>query len=245
MSGENIIILFDIPSPWPSKAWSPNTWKVRYLLNLKQLAYRTEWVEYPDIAEHCKQIGATHTSTMDDGSPYYTLPIIKDLSTGKVISESFSITKYLEETYPDSIPVLPKGTVGLQDAFIDAFLKRFGCVGNCIIPRARLNPRSWEYYVETREKWWQKPLSEIAPKGDEEVECWRKLEKNLDSVDGWYSGNQWIMGDSITFADIVVVSYMAWIRLTLRDKWDEEVSKWHSGRWANMVQHFDKYSAVV
>ena len=29
----DIIIFYDIPSTLPGKAWSPNTWKTRYVMN--------------------------------------------------------------------------------------------------------------------------------------------------------------------------------------------------------------------
>jgi glutathione S-transferase len=42
--------------------------------------------------------------------------VIKDLNTGKVISDSNRIATYLDETYPEH-PLVPLGTSGLQFAF--------------------------------------------------------------------------------------------------------------------------------
>ena len=73
------IVFFDIPSLAKGKAWSPNTWKVRYVrdlelivigtdavlrrfcLNIKNIPYKTVWVEFPDIENLCKKIGAEAT----------------------------------------------------------------------------------------------------------------------------------------------------------------------------------------
>ncbi|KAI0322567.1 hypothetical protein OF83DRAFT_1080149 [Amylostereum chailletii] len=60
------ITLYDIPgNAWPKKAWSPNCWKVRYFLNMKDIPHKTIWVEYPDIEPEMKKIGAKPTGIRD------------------------------------------------------------------------------------------------------------------------------------------------------------------------------------
>ncbi|KAK0452716.1 uncharacterized protein EV420DRAFT_1630370 [Desarmillaria tabescens] len=91
-------ILYDIPSTVSNKAWSPNVWKARYVLNYKGLPYRTEWVDSP-------------TSKPSDGvAPHYTLPLLHDHSTGASVSESAAIARYLDKTYPETPVVIPAGT---------------------------------------------------------------------------------------------------------------------------------------
>ncbi|KAJ8699426.1 hypothetical protein PTI98_002541 [Pleurotus ostreatus] len=68
------IIFYDIPSSLEPQAWSHNTWRVRYALNIKGIPYQTVWVEYPDIEAVCKKIGASPTG---EEAPHYTLPVIK------------------------------------------------------------------------------------------------------------------------------------------------------------------------
>jgi hypothetical protein len=80
-------------------------------LNYKGLAYKTEWIEYPDIADLCKKIGAEPTMIRKDGRPYYSLPVIQDPKTGAVISDSARIAEYLDETYPDTPKVFPAGAL--------------------------------------------------------------------------------------------------------------------------------------
>jgi hypothetical protein len=131
------ILFYDIPSRLPVKdrAWSPNTWKIRqrtssvsfmhrsanytlprWTLNYKQLSYKTVWVEYPDIEALSLEIGAEPAHKRENGDPYYTLPIIKDPNTDKIISDSHNIALYLDETYPER-QVMPKGTAGLFFGF--------------------------------------------------------------------------------------------------------------------------------
>lgn len=49
------LLLFDIPSK-EGRAWSPNVWKVRAVLNYKKIPYRTEWIEFPDIEPKMKEL---------------------------------------------------------------------------------------------------------------------------------------------------------------------------------------------
>ncbi|KAI0786210.1 hypothetical protein C8Q75DRAFT_772768 [Abortiporus biennis] len=98
------IIFYDLPASddYALKAWSPNTWIVRLVLNVKRLPYRTEWVEFPDIQALYTKLGILPKSKKMDGSPWYTVPIIHDPSTNTTISEVFLIVQYLDTHYPSS-----------------------------------------------------------------------------------------------------------------------------------------------
>lgn len=48
------------------------------------------------------------------GKPWYTLPIIYDPSTDRVVADSLEIAKYLDEQYPETPNVIPPGTDALQ-----------------------------------------------------------------------------------------------------------------------------------
>ncbi|PBK91108.1 hypothetical protein ARMGADRAFT_1032165 [Armillaria gallica] len=84
--------------------------------------YQTVYVELLDIEALAKKIGASPTSTKADGvSPFYTIYILQDGSTGAVVSDSAAIAGYLDKTYPSSEPMLIlTGTMTLQLAFADA-----------------------------------------------------------------------------------------------------------------------------
>ena len=89
----------------------------------KKLEFTTEWVELPDIEVLYHTHGIPASSTRLDGSPYYTLPLIHDLSTGAFVSESLVIAKYLDATYPDTPRLLPLGgdeSFVLHKVFVDA-----------------------------------------------------------------------------------------------------------------------------
>jgi glutathione S-transferase len=84
--------------------------------------------------------------------------------------------------------------------------------------------------------------------GEEHVKSMEKIKDALGKIDAWIklSGptSSHIMGDTISFADVWTVSHLKWIQLVVPDFW-EEIQLWHDGRWANLLQDFEKYGTVV
>ena len=75
----------------------------------KGLPFKTEWIEYPDICPRMREMGAEPTGKWESGAPLYTLPVIKDDATGKVVSDSWKIALYIEDTYADKPTLFPFG----------------------------------------------------------------------------------------------------------------------------------------
>ncbi|KAJ7263787.1 hypothetical protein C8J57DRAFT_1718821 [Mycena rebaudengoi] len=248
---EPILTFYDIPSTQPGNAWSPNTWKTRHSLNYKGIPYKTVWLEYEEIEPVSKRLGAAPTRNKPDGRPHYTLPMIHDPSTGAVVSESIKITEYLDETYPDTPRLFPAGTAAFQHVFeeyVGSLL--LGTLPLYALPasHAILNPVSEAYFRRTREALFGKTFEELTPKGEEHVKSMQKIKDALGKIDGWIKLNgaecSYIMGDTISFADVWMVSYLKWIQLVLPDLW-EEIKLWHDGRWASLLQDFEKYAKVA
>ncbi|KZT66102.1 hypothetical protein DAEQUDRAFT_480082 [Daedalea quercina L-15889] len=114
----------------PSKAWSPNTWKTRYLLNLKGLPYHMQWVEYPDIASLHKSFGLPPTYTRTIIA--YTLLMIYDPRTKRVIADSIKIAAYLDDEYIETPAVFPKELRAFRAIFNQAFM---GAIGRLTLSR--------------------------------------------------------------------------------------------------------------
>ncbi|KAJ6509005.1 hypothetical protein C8R45DRAFT_815595 [Mycena sanguinolenta] len=248
------IVLYDIPSKAPGCAWSPNTWKIRYALNYKGLTYTTEWVEYPDIADFCKKIGAEPSATRKDGTPYYSLPVIQDPKTGAIISDSTRIAEYLDSTYPDTPKLIPAGTNVLQKTFCIAYDDATRPLLQFIIPSVAkvLRPRSEEYFVRTREASFGKKLTEVYPSGEEHTAAWREVEAGFGKVDHWLNesmnaGKPYIMGDVVSFADFMLAGEMQWFMKGFGQESDlwKDMLKWHGGRWAKLVDNFKKYEGPL
>ncbi|KAJ7206344.1 hypothetical protein GGX14DRAFT_643426 [Mycena pura] len=232
------IVLYDIPSAHPHNAWTPNTLKTRYALNYKGLQYTTEWVEYPDIESVSKDIGAAPTGNKPDGRPHYTLPAIRDLSTGAVISDSTKIAAYLDRTYPDTPRLMPARGFGLFCAFGDAVYPLL----DPLFPGA--------YFRRTREESYGMPLEALAPTGEAGAAAWQKLRDNFGKMDEWFrAGGEdgpgvYMMGDAVCYADMWLAAYVLWVKLLLPEKW-ENMKTWHGGRWATLLENLEKYETVV
>jgi len=242
------IIFYDIPSKLGINAWSPNTWKTRYALNIKGIPYKTEWVEYPDIEDLAKKIGAPPTRTKDDGTPGYTLPIINDPNTGKVISDSFLIAEYLDTTYPNGNTLFPPGTKPLIAAFEGGVI---GALGGILLLQFAvscyvLNPSSEEYFRRTREARFGRKIEEFSPEGPKRDADLAKGEEGLAAVDGWLakSEGKFVLGDTVSYADGVLAGWLTWIKTT--DVIWKEVATWHNGRWATYLENVEKagYASV-
>ncbi|KAI0754890.1 hypothetical protein C8Q80DRAFT_1141673 [Daedaleopsis nitida] len=249
------IIFYDIPgNAVDDKAWSPNTFKTRYCLNIKGIPYKTVWVEYPDIAGLCKKIGATCTSTKADGTSHFTLPAIYDPNTRTGISESAAIAQYLDKTYPSTYSVVPKGTEALHKAFTQALhdailqdLLQMNLPPTCL----QLNPPSSEYFRRTREATYGMKMEEFSPEGSEKrAKHWKRVEDGLRLVKGWMEaggeGKLLVMGEQICYADITIASWLEWTRRvhgTNSQVW-KDVMGWDGGFWAKFMKEFDKHGAV-
>lgn len=228
------IILYDIPSKLPKKRWAPNPSKTRFCLGHKGLPHEIIWVESRNIAVTMKGIGASPTA-----GERHTLPVIKDPNTGAVISDSHAIAKYLDEAYPDK-PLIPRGAHVLVQTFETLF------INTVLAPFSRLlmtrtleiqNDESREFFIKSRLKMFRETRWEdVAPAGKTQ-QMWAGFKKGLDVVDGWYlkSGGKWIMGDIFSFADIIVVSWVAWWGAVLNEQEHREIYALHGGRWVRRL----------
>ncbi|KAH0585732.1 hypothetical protein J132_04283 [Termitomyces sp. J132] len=245
------ITFYDIPSTIPGKCWSVNLWKTRYSLNFKGLPYKTEWVEYPDIAPMSKKMGFRPTAMHGD-NPYYSLPAIYDPNNTTSLSDSALIAEYLDKAYPNTPKLFPPGSHALQYAFIDALdmkletIRAFAYHASYAI----LNPSSQEYFRRTREASFGKPLEDIAPKGERAVEEWAKVKAAFDVIDGWLEkekeNGSYILGQEPVFVDFVLAAYLLYFKKIWgadSQKW-KDISTWNNERWERLVKDFEKYESV-
>ncbi|KAF8141568.1 hypothetical protein EV363DRAFT_25065 [Boletus edulis] len=235
------IIFYDMPSNLEINVWSPNTWKTRYALNIKGIPYKTEWVEFPDIEAVALKIGAPATGTKD-GKPTYTLPIINDPNTGKIISDSFLIAEYLDATYPGKPTLFPPGTKPLIAALESGIINALGglFMMQFAVTYSILNPRSQEYFRRTREASFGKKIEEFSPVGPVRDADLAKGKAAFTTVDGWLakSEGKFVLGDTISYADCVLAGWFIWIKTT-NPNW-KDMATWHNGRWATHLENVEK-----
>jgi len=240
------IIFYDIPSKAPGVAWSPNTWKIRYALNFKELPYKTEWVEYPDIKELYTRLDIGPCQILKSGKPYYCLPVIHDPNTGATISDSARIADYLDSTYPGTPTLVPAGTHTLQKTFCIAYDSATESLTQYIIPAIAtiLRPTSEEYFVRTREVSFGKKLPDMVPTGDAHTVAWMAVQNGFGKIDKWMTESggvpgPFVMGKVLSFADFVIAGELQWCKKGFGEDSDlwKDMMAWHGGRWAKLLDN--------
>jgi len=75
--GSAPLILYDISSPLQPRAYAPNPSKARLALSFKAVPFTTTWVDILDIPDVRKGLNCAAVRKFDDGSEYYTLPMLQ------------------------------------------------------------------------------------------------------------------------------------------------------------------------
>jgi hypothetical protein len=76
------LIFYDISSPL-ARSYAPNPSKSRFALSFKGVPFRTTWVDILDIAAVRQGLGCAAVRRFEDGSPFYTLPMLQDPASGR------------------------------------------------------------------------------------------------------------------------------------------------------------------
>ncbi|KIK36180.1 hypothetical protein CY34DRAFT_780612, partial [Suillus luteus UH-Slu-Lm8-n1] len=200
------LVLYDILSELPGNdSWSPSPIKLRLVLRYKNIPFVTLWVKYAEISIAMKSIGSTPIGRKDrHGSDVYTIPVLSNPNTGAIITDSLEIASYLEKTYPEK-PIFPNNSEPLICALdsthvsliLPAFKPSLACSAEI------LSPTSGKFFTEARSA--NIPL----PWGVGHDDDWDPLEKTYNTVYEWYqkTNGKWIMGDTFSYADIIVASF--------------------------------------
>ena len=97
------------------------SYRPSFILNYKRIPYRTVWIEFTDVEDTLRAIGAPPSARKPDGRPVYTLPVIVDplrsLNAPVILSNVNNIADYLEATYP-ARSIFPEGSRALQALFV-------------------------------------------------------------------------------------------------------------------------------
>ena len=244
------------PSPNLRRPWDLVV-TFRYALNFKKLPFTTIFLDFVDVEGVCERIGAEPTIRYkppgsEEENVIFTVPVIYDPKTGRVVSESLAIAEYLDDAYPaPGYPALFKpGTKGLTRAFgaaIDRIPTVLPTAYPFLLPATFpiVKDTSREYFRRTREAAFNrisgemKTLEEVYPQGNEKVEAWAKVRGALATIASWYSaeGGKWITGNEPCYADLIVAAYLIWFRKVFKEGSEEwrDVKEWDNGRWAELL----------
>ncbi|KAJ7123482.1 hypothetical protein C8R44DRAFT_620520 [Mycena epipterygia] len=255
-SSTAIITLYDSPGT-RSQTWVPNIWRIRFILNYKRLRYRTVWVEFPDVENTLRSIGAPPSSVRADGRPVYTLPVIIDPTRNpqapQILSNTNNIAEYLEACYP-ARPVFPEGSRALQTLFVHYIQEVFAKPLLPImvpITHGRLPERTQSHFHGASRAGTPMPSSSHPlPPGPQREHAWQLvkeqfdflaliLDKNVGDGDGVVA-----QGHHVSYADFALCSVLLWIeQMAPHDGWSR-VREWNGGRWARLRQKCQDYMDV-
>ncbi|KAL8663141.1 MAG: hypothetical protein Q9168_008142 [Polycauliona sp. 1 TL-2023] len=213
------ITLFDLPSKPPNKSWSFNPWKARLVLNYKSIPYKTSWLDFPDIAPRLKTFGIPHNFK----GTAYTVPTIRlpssqaDSSKDEYIMDSKAIANALEAKYPDRPLHFDASQVAkAEDLWGQMFKGLRGILGPKVMEN--ILTKAGQEYIS------KKSQLEGAPVGDEAWEGVRPLLEGMGALLKEKDG-PFIMGDTVSYADFVLVSGLHFAKRA-----DEDVFQ----RWVKM-----------
>ncbi|KAL0961284.1 hypothetical protein HGRIS_006244 [Hohenbuehelia grisea] len=243
------ITFYDIPSkPGGAQTRSFNTLKTRFALGYKGLTFETVWVGYADIEKVCKEVGASPTGIRRNGEPHYTLPVIHDHSTGRVVSDGYVIAKYLDEQYPDTPKLLHPGTEALQTTFVHAHMGAVSPIFPLILGLIgpTFEPRHADAFRRAREIEFGRKLEEVIPADAAARKAqWALAKDGYDTVDAWLqkSGGPFAMGDTISFVDGTIASFLFTFKHLFGEESTEwqDIKKWNDGRWGKFLSDLEKY----
>ncbi|KAG2047780.1 hypothetical protein BDR06DRAFT_963587 [Suillus hirtellus] len=230
------LVLYDTLSNLPGNSWSPNPAKPRFILSYKGLPFVTVWVEYSDISIAMKAIGAK-PNKRPDGTDVYPVPVLSDPNTGTLITDSLEIASYLEKTYPEK-PIFPNNSESLIREFDSAHIKLIIPAVKSIFVRSTeiLSPTSAKFFIKVRS------MDVPLPWDANYDEDWALLEKGHNTAYEWYqkTDGKWFMGDTFSYADIIVACWLLWFKRVLKeDEW-VRISSWNGGKWAQVLADVEK-----
>ncbi|KAH9475896.1 Glutathione S-transferase-like protein ustS [Psilocybe cubensis] len=249
------IILYDIRTAL-SVPTSPNTWKVRLVLNYKKLQYRTEWCSTTAIEATCKPLGIPPTGIKPDGTPHFTLPAIIDRTDPShpiYLSDSLPIIEYLENTYP-SAPgreLFPAHTKAFQSIFnnfvMPALFLSLQELGISALYNAKLpgDKTDFEARILARTgKHWKS----LEKQGAEREAAFSKLKGTLTMLktacDKSGEG-EYLTDGQVSFADLALCAWFITIKTTSKNDIWARIVTWDDGKWARYVHSFQEWMTVI
>ena len=193
------ILLYELAGTDASRPFSPHCWKTVMSLAHKGLPYRTVATPF------------TQVPLVEDGASKL-VPVIRD--GDRVVSDSFDIAVYLDETYPDR-PSLFGGPGGMATArFVERWsqltLHPFLGAAALMDIHGMLAPADQAYFRQSREKRFGKPIEEVPVDREHRLAAFRA---GLEPLRSTLSYQRFIGGGSPLFADYIVFGAFQWVRI--------------------------------
>ncbi|KAK7734351.1 hypothetical protein SLS57_000044 [Botryosphaeria dothidea] len=215
------LILYDLPSKGRCACWSLNPWKTRMALNYKGIDYKTEWLEYPDVAPTLR---ATGLPPNEEGPAAYSIPTAR-FPDGTYVMDSMKIAHELEKRYPQQPLRLDSDLVPQVVEIVPTIMGPLAGVVLPLVPRNILTEKSQPYFYETRKVRFGMSLDQFEKeKGGEQAwaaakEPLEKLAALLKKTDGPY-----FLGDQVSYADFIIVSLLRFAKVLRQDVFERIIA---------------------
>ncbi|CAI7672781.1 unnamed protein product [Penicillium crustosum] len=204
------IVLYDLACT-KHVSFSPVVWRIRLMLNYKNIPYKTIFLEFPDIEPTLRSLGLVL-----GGESKYTVPAIQHVPTNTYIMDSLPIAQFLESTYPD--PPVPLAS----DLGREIETKARGVLGKAIyssvMPREVriLSPRSQEYFRRTREAALGHRLEDLLD-GDKEEQVWDGVGDAMGAIGELMRVNKadgpFVLGARPSYTDFFIAGSLQSVRV--------------------------------
>jgi len=193
------IIFYDLCGK-DGKRFSPFGWRTRMALAHKGLEHHVELVKFTEKAKL-------------EFSGQKLVPVLKDDYT--VVSDSFAIAEYLEDTYPDRPSLFGsiegRGMAKAINNFVDMTIQIH--MANLIVADVleHVDPSCVDYFVSSREARFGKKLADVQVGREERVET---LRKSMEPIRRIIAEQSFIGGERPTYADFTLFGTLQWARCT-------------------------------
>jgi glutathione S-transferase len=227
------IVMYDLAGADPALRFSPYCWRTRMALAHKRLD--VEMIPWRFTERDMLAF-----------SGQGRVPVIRD--GGHVVSDSWSIAEYLEDTYPDR-PSLFSGATGRAHArFVNAWADgvMMGGIARLIV-RDLLDvvaPRDRGYFRESREARFGMTLEQVQAGRETRVAEFRA---SLLPVRVVLGKQAWLGGEAPSYADYIVFGSLQWPRCASRFELleaDDPVALWQ-GRMLDLFDALGRKAKIV
>ena len=179
--------------------FSPFCWRVKLALAHKRLNYQTEPVRFTEKSK----LGF---------SGQKLVPVLND--KGTIVSDSWAIAEYLEETYPDAPTLFPgnegKHMAKLTTEWMDGQNREL-LTFIILDIFAKLNVKDQAYFRYNREERFGKSLEEVQAGREERIHEFREV--NLATLRVHVTDRPFIAGQEPAYSDYAVFGSFQWARI--------------------------------
>lgn len=204
------VVLYDLLSKLQPQQWSPNSMKIRALLNYKGIPFTTKFVTYIALHKVLRAAGVEPRSSV----PPYTVPTIE--YAGEHVMDSDKIREFLNERFPDT-PVVhafpPGGSLDLEKQVMKLKQEYVVTVVSLLV-YTQLLPEDLEYFMDKKIRVQQVDIRPYLADPQLRATAWEGVRTLFNS--GWFQlfggtpATPYFQGALPQWIDFVIFGIVFW-----------------------------------